>query len=395
MRIATCTPVDFKADDHFFSRDSGLLCRGFQEAGHACQSIMPGQAASGDAPDLLRCHPRDLASPDWWRERALDLVVLYAWGDPAYHDIARAIRTAGIRLIQSLDTAGLPSPYADFATWLAWTLGMIGLPQPGKQKLRLVAKAVRDFVPAFYDKKRAMMLDECDELAAVSPPAFESIAAYVRAMGRPHIERKLAVVPHPVSPRFAYRGTPKKPIVVAVGRWDEASAAQKDPRMTVDVIGDLLSARPDWDAVIIGRGATALLDLTSGWSPRDRERIALHEFLDHPALVRHLDEASIMLCASRYESYHISSAEAVCCGCSVVVADHPLLASTAWFTTASCGTLSPARTRQALANALSAEAEAWSTGHRNPSAISQAWCSRLHAPEVARRLAEGVAGVHP
>jgi hypothetical protein len=38
--------------------------------------------------------------------------------------------------------------------------------------------------------------------------------------------------------------------------------------------------------------------------------------------------------------------------------------------------------------ALSAELEAWQKGLRNASNISQTWCQRLHAEQVAREVVE-------
>jgi hypothetical protein len=50
MRVATCTPVEFDADEHFFGRDSGLLARGFGMTGHESMVVMPGTCRSGKRP---------------------------------------------------------------------------------------------------------------------------------------------------------------------------------------------------------------------------------------------------------------------------------------------------------------------------------------------------------
>jgi len=110
MRIATCTPVDFDADTHFFGRDSGLMCRGFQAAGHDCVVIMPGKPTTNDAPDLVRTTRENLENPAWWKSLEIEAVLLYAWGDPRHLQIAKAIRKAGIFLVQNLDSSGIDSP---------------------------------------------------------------------------------------------------------------------------------------------------------------------------------------------------------------------------------------------------------------------------------------------
>src|SRR5688572_23883490 len=117
MKVATCTPVDFEADEHFFGRDSGLMCRGFQEIGIECVSVMPGDPRAEDPADLVRADLDELSDPAWWCSQGVELVLLYAWGDPRFVNVAAAIRSAGIRLVQSLDTAGLTTPYGDIREW--------------------------------------------------------------------------------------------------------------------------------------------------------------------------------------------------------------------------------------------------------------------------------------
>jgi glycosyltransferase involved in cell wall biosynthesis len=390
MRIATCTPVDFVANAHFFGRDSGLMCRGFQSAGHECQVIMPGTSAPDDAPDLRRARPGELESSEWWRDLTLDLVLLYAWGDPRYRSIAAAIRGAGILLVQNLDSAGIDSPYADFGRWWQSLSAMIAGPQPLAAKLRLMGRGIRDFLPAAYERKRLAMMAESDWIATVSPPAGESIRSYAQALGRPGVAAKVVTVPHPVSPKFTYTGDAKQKRVLCVGRWLPGDHHQKDPATLMRVVCGFLNAHEDWTFEIIGRGAGALAREMGEQPPAIRNRLILTEHLDRNELRDHYLTSRILLCPSRYESFHISSAEALCCGCSVVVAKHPLLASTGWFTTRQSGTLAASRSHSDLLSALRAEADAWESGQRSAIAISAAWSGELQAPSVASHLIQSI-----
>ena len=54
MKWYTCTPVSFKGDHTFFSRDSGAFCKAFQRIGVESRAIMPTPAQEGDEPDLIR-----------------------------------------------------------------------------------------------------------------------------------------------------------------------------------------------------------------------------------------------------------------------------------------------------------------------------------------------------
>lgn len=386
MKVATCTPVDFTADPHFFGRDSGLLCRGFQAAGVPCVSVMPGRSTPADAPDLVRCSMSELADAKWWRGLGLDLVVLYAWGDPAHRPVADAIREAGIRLIQSLDTAGLTSPYGDTREWWQCLTGMLASSQPLPLKFRHLAKAMRDFFPGLYETRRLAMINQSDRVASVSPAAVLSIRNYATSLGYPGIAAKTILVPHPIPPAMSFHEGIKENIVLAVGRWEQDDSAQKDPDLMLAVLKSFLSSHPEWSAEIIGRGGTALVSRCVNWSPQIRDRLVLTEAVDRDALAVRYASSKILLCASRFESFHISSAEAVCCGCSLVVADHPLLASTAWFTTEDTGTLVANRSVESLVTGLTREAEAWHSGQRNPHRISERWSTLLHAHHVATHI---------
>lgn len=386
MKVATCTPVNFTANPHFFGRDSGLLCRGFQAAGVPCVSVMPGLATPADAPDLVRCSPQELADAGWWSRLGVDLVVLYAWGDPVHRPVADAIRQAGIRLIQSLDTAGLTSPYGDIREWWRCLTGMLASSQPLSSKLRHLAKSLRDFFPGLYEKKRLGMIDQSDRVASVSPAAVRSIGKYAASLGYPGVAAKTLLVPHPVPPVMSFHEGLKENVVLAVGRWEQGDAAQKDPDLLLAVLKLFLASHPEWGAEIVGRGSKALASRCVNWSPQLRDRLVLKEAMDRGELARCYSRCKILLCPSRFESFHISSAEAVCCGCSLVVADHPLLASTAWFTTENSGTLVSNRSSGALAAGLAREAEAWISGRRDPHRISEHWSAILHARRVAGRI---------
>lgn len=382
MRIATCTPLDFAADAQFFGRDSGLLCRGFQAAGHDALVVMPGPIRPSDEPGVVRCKGEELVSKSWWRRLGVEVVVLYAWGDPRYRPVAEAIRAAGIVLVQSLDTAGLYTPWGDFREWSRCLLGMVA----AEFRPRHVAKALRDFFPAVYEKKRLSMIDCSDRVAVVSPPAARSVAAYTTALGHPRIASKILVVPHPVASAMKPSANQKLPKVLVVGRWTSEDRAQKDPVLTMTVLGKFLEACPEWSAEVVGRGSTALKSLAGDWKNEAASRLTLTEAVPRSQLIERYQQSRILLCCSRHESFHISSAEALCCGCSIVVAVHPLLASTGWFTTMDSGTLAPTRSASALVEALASEVEAWHQGRRVPLQISSEWGELLHADRVATNL---------
>lgn len=114
MKWYTCTPVSFKGDHTFFSRDSGAFCKAFQRIGVESRAIMPTPVQENDEPDLIRTEYANLEDPVWWKSLGIDGLILYGWGMGKYLPIARAIHEAGIFLVVYMDSSGL------FFPWQYW-----------------------------------------------------------------------------------------------------------------------------------------------------------------------------------------------------------------------------------------------------------------------------------
>jgi hypothetical protein len=91
-------------------------------------------------------------------------------------------------------------------------------------------------------------------------------------------------------------------------------------------------------------------------------------------------------CPSAFESFHLASGEALCCGASVVASDSPSLSSFRWFTGDGDGRLAASDDTQGHVDAIVAELAAWREGRRSAEVISRRWSARLHAPAVAGML---------
>ncbi len=123
-----------------------------------------------------------------------------------------------------------------------------------------------------------------------------------------------------------------------------------------------------------------------GLGPEVRERVTLHGRKLPGEVVGLFDVAQVSYCPSAFESFHIASAEALCCGCSVVGGRSVSLASFEWFTGEGDGRLAASDDAEGHAGAILDELTAWSAGERDPGIISQRWSSRLHAPRVAEQV---------
>lgn len=388
-RWFTCTPVRFAGDETFFARDSGLLCRGFQEIGMPCQAVMPGPPMEGDAPaDLIRTDYKNLRNPAWWRSLQGEGVVLYAWGAACYLPIARAIRQAGMKLVCSMDTSGTFGILGGArAYWGAQWRILNGLGTTPASLLLFALKFLSSFTWSLgaNDLGRARHLRQATLIGAVSPIAAERLRRVCLWYGGRALASRIRMIPHPVSPHMNYSGQPKSSQVVAVGRWLPLDWRQKNPGLLMEVMGRVLLARPNVACVVVGAMEKSLQDKFQERVGEFRGRLRLLGRIPNRDLAGILQGSQVSLCSSNHESFHIASAEALCCGCSVVAPDLPELPSFPWFVSAESGRLA-ARNPESMARAVVAELDLWAEHGRNPFQISTYWKQPLHAARVAQNI---------
>ena len=381
-RWFTCTPVEFDGGADFFSRDSGLMCRGFQMLGMESRAVMPGVRKPGDEDELTRTEYANLESPGWWGSLDLDGVVLYAWGSPEFRHVAAAIHNAGIRLVLNQDNGGLVSPTLGPLAWLKeqWVLSGAGRMRGGRWRFLLLAAKGLSKGLFWDDPLRIRHLRMGDVIACVTPIAAENYRRYCRIRAGIDLSERVRVIPHPVDTRFCLTG-PKRRQVVTVGRWDDLR--QKRPDLLMEVIGRLLERDPDVEVEIIGGGEERLQQWHGRLSQKQRSRVRLRGRMQPGDMVAVYAASQVSYCPSAFESFHIASGEALCCGCSVVAARSPSLAAFPWFEEEEGGTLSAKDDTAGHVDAICIELQHWQAGERNATAIAELWQSRLHADKVA------------
>lgn len=385
----TCTPVRFPGNQGFFERDSGLLCKGFQAIGIPSKAIMPGPPMEGDCTDdLIRTEYHNLEDPAWWRAQKGEGVVFYAWGAARYFPVARAIRQAGYKLVSHIDSSGTfgiaagPMEY-----WRAnWRIqNALGI-TPSSLAVFL-AKFFSSFTWSWvkHDWGRARHLRQADLIGAVSPLAVDRIRRACQMYGGPELASRVRLIPHPVGLHMSYSGEAKSPRVIAVGRWLPEDWRQKNPALLLEVLTRLLAARSDLECVVVGRMQEALRAKFLEAAGENCSRLRLLGYVPNRDLSAWLQSSQVALCTSTHESFHIASAEALCCGCSVVAPDFGELPSLQWFAGESCGQLG-APSAHAIAQAVLDELILWQNHRRNAKRIADIWGSRLHADQVARLI---------
>ena len=385
-RWFTFTPVPFRGDETFFNRDSGLFSRAFRAIGVESKAVMPLPWKDGDLrEELIRTEYANLESSDWWRQFDLDGVLLYVWSIAKYRPIVAAIRKAGAKTVLYQDCGAFVFP------WNGWRLGVrilhrrSNLAHPGKPFAALadflfsMAKRHASFL---HHPARRNLFSAADVATFPYPAALEAWCRVPGLVPR-RIRESAFVVPCPVAPHFHYDGTPKEPLVVAVGRGNDEE--QKRGGLLLKTM-EAIWKRRTVPFHLFGTTPPSFAEWRNGLPFSLSSCVTFHDRVPNAELADWYRRAQISLCTSLYESTHIASAEAVCCGCGVVAAPLPSVACCHWYASEGSGTIAAEDTPESFADAVLAELSAWRSGSRRPDAIARAWSARLHANQSARTI---------
>lgn len=355
-RFVTCTPVAFHANESFYARDTGLICKELQKHGYECRVVMPLPAHEDDLPtkDLLRVPRQELSNPAWWRSLNIDAVVLYSWADPRYTGIARAIRQAGLKLILHFDSSG----------------------ELHEHLQRSGSKWFNKAKDVLINRMRASHMRLAHTITTSSPciDALRKDSYY-----GPAIADKCSEFPTPVESCFRYDGRPKESRIICVGSWQ---LPVKRPGVMMSCIKKLLSRHPGAEVDICGPATPELEHWRSSLPRLVAARVHLHGYCSHEQLCELYQRASIALCTSESEGSHSASAEALCCGCSIVCPPRPLLSVVQWYASESSGSVSFEDTPDALSSTLYDELENWQLGMRNAATIAATWQPRFQVSRL-------------
>lgn len=387
MRFFTCSPLRFQGKQPFFERDTGLLCKGLQSIGVESKSIILGPSWEGECQqDIIRASWAELTSKTWWAQLNLDGVILYAWGRPQFNSIVKAIRDAGIFLIANFDTNGFLSPAVNPAVftrslWVSCCKVELSL----FSLIYFIKKLIGAFTVGLTMTDRGILkhISYANFVTTVSPVAVQRIQNFCLALKRPALAQKVVLLPHPVSAKMSWSGTPKLKQVVAIGRWDDIR--QKDTPFLIATIRRCLDADPKIRFVVFGSLPSKYHEQLLQLSTRNDGRIRMMGVVPNADLAPFLQSSEICLCTSTHESFHIASAEALCCGCSIVAPDSPSLPSFHWFAKEPFGRLA-VRTPTAMSHAVIAEAAAWNDGRRDAGTISTIWQTNVGVQSVVRQI---------
>ena len=365
-RIYTCTPWSFATNDFFFLRDTGLIRSQLESVGVESRCILALPHRDGDRPDMedkvIRASLRDMESPEWWRALRLDGLVLYSWGAPRYNRVARAIRRAGIRFAVHLDMCA-PAPYWD----------------SGKPLLRRLVGTVREIAVDFLRSRHL----RCASAVTASRLVVEQLGKRLFYRG---IAGNFRTRPCPVAPHFRYDGSAKNPRIACIGRWDDLEV--KRTTYLMETLERLAELRPGMEAEICGRIPEVMQVWHDALPEAARRCIHLRGFTPNGEIPAILNSSQIAVCTSHHEGTCIAMAEALCCGCTLVVSNRPVHLGGVldYAREPGCGRITREDNPASMAEALAEELDCWAQGGRDARAIAATWQPRVHILPHLRAL---------
>ena len=380
-RILFALPIPFGHRWGFWTRDAGLAVLTLRKLGYDAWLVALGDATTETEGQPVLCVPlEEMSNAAWWKSQAPDAVVLCTWSLPRFDAVREAALAVTPNVVERLDTSGNRScrlfPRACFIeSWGAYRDKLQGFARTLAFPLALAKTAILYGFTGLLDAPMARSMSMTRALIVESPVAATRIQQIMaRFAGN---DQRIVVIPPPIdADALHYDGTPKQNRIIAVGRWD---SAQKDYPMLIKVLEGFLKRHPDWEATVVGSGVP-----TGAGTEEWQRRITYRSGLSHEELAPEYNRAKIYLMVSRYESFCIAAAEALCCGCSVVgSSDVP---SSYYFAETQSGMVAAKRTDSDFGETLDLEVAAWASGARDPAKIAPLWRDRAGSEGVSRAM---------
>ena len=315
MKIFTYTDLSIRADQLFWHRDLGLLTKAFRELGHDAWLVVHPASDFTPHPSPAACHdpiiwapPANVRNPSWWQSQKPDLVILGLWTRPKYDPIRRAALSATPRVIERADSDGMRTAscglkeYAQrrydycrdkIGRWPVWI----------SVACSLFYSFACILATPWIEARLARTLKLLPALVVETPQAM---SLWRRLAGKLRADpNRIHFIPHPIQTDIFHPAPTLSPKnqTISVGRW---GSHQKDLPRLLQTLTNFLKLNPNSPALVVGPGLRP---------PPPHPRMSFVEYLSPSDLARQMQESKFFVSASRYESFGLAAAEALCCGC--------------------------------------------------------------------------------
>ncbi len=351
MKIFLYTDLSIGSEQLFWHRDLGLLTKAFRSLGHdawlvvhpatepnatpavlnkldlpreqPCVVPQVRDAAGPDSPlptrhpppvtlqdPVVWASPSDVRNPSWWQHHQPDLVILGLWTRPKYDLIRRAALSATSRVIERADSDGMRTASCGLFTYARRRYDYFrdrSFHWPAA--LSIPASVLYSFASIlatpWIEARLAKTLKLLPAVAVETPQAHERWKKLALKLGAD--PKRIHCIPHPIQTDI-FKFDPaiqKKDQIISVGRWE---SYQKNLPLLLKTLPTFLDKNPGWSSLVIGSGLPQV---------PPHPRIIFSAPMTAPQLAQCMQESKILLSSSRYESFGLSMAEALCCGCII------------------------------------------------------------------------------
>lgn len=327
---------------------------------------------------------KEFYNEEFWLKNDSDVIIAYPLQGALYSPLIEKMKLGGKKVILKFDSDGK----------IAYPLQRHSFRIPLNERLtvsnlisdvwwRLPFKSLKRNRHAKVAAEIIKQIDLSDRAIIESPDALANLNFFLAAWGRPDLIKKTHFIPNPVTPEFleGQVGT-KENIVVSNGRWDDFRV--KNTQVMAETIVEFLRNRLDYRAVIFGSGIETVKALIAD-TPQDvKDRIKISGYVVHENVKGILRNANMLFVPSRWESFSIAAAEALCTGCSIVGTPAEALKYLAM--QGFSGTVASTFDREALLAALLQDSIKWENGDYDPEKISAFWRTKLDRKIIAKNI---------
>ncbi len=333
MKILLYTDLTIRPDQLFWHRDLGLLTKAFRDLGHEAYLVVHLATGPHPTPDsfshseirnskslippVFWVSQQDVRNPLWWQSQKPDLVILGLWTRPKYDPIRRAALSATPHIIERADSDGMRTASCGLLTYAKRRFDyfrdrIYHWPSLFSIPASIFYSFASILATPWIEFRLRKTLKLLPSILVETPHATTLWKSLATRLGAD--PEKIHCVPHPIQTDiFKFDPTSqKKNQIISVGRWE---SYQKNLPLLLKTLRNFLDQNPDWTSLVIGSGLPAK-------SPHPR--ITFLPLTNSTQLARHMQESMISLSTSRYESFGLAAAEALCCGCRLAEHDNPL-----------------------------------------------------------------------
>ena len=382
MKIYTCALKPFEANDYFYTRDSGLLCRSLQSIGVESKVIMPrredGRRDLYD--DVVRGTMEELHSAAWWRSLGIKAVAIVTWGHSEDTPVIRAAKESGIKVILVTDDAdGGRTPILNL---LKFTWRKLYHLSPTRRTIETIVKFPLLYIWFTWKKRgRYPQYRYADMITCWTSRIADNVrnGLQFESSAKPKV-----LLGYPSSTDanqlFTDKDSNRPPSIIAVARWD--AIKHKRPHFLMAVCKDLLEKDPQINIHIYGKMIPLMHQVHENLPPSQRERLFLNGFCDNSEILSCMRQSEVAICPSAADCGPVPMAEALCQGCTIVGGGNVA----EWAAETGYGTKVPVDTPIAFSDAVITEIDKWKRGTYNRRDNAFFWRERYSATRFAENI---------